>query len=233
MAQIAELAALVARVAHQAVAQKRKYTGEEYWLHPFKVAEILRRYPHTEEMIAAAYLHDVLEDTHVTTTDLREVFGEKVCHLVCELTDQFTDRSHGNRAKRKALECDRLSKVSAAAQTIKYADLIDNTGSIAEHDPGFATVYLKEKRTLLMSMREGHPVLLERAWLTMVEAQEKVDKFLEAQRENTHKVHINGRHVKTVFSESDAWEFIGRQRFGCLHEVYDADDNIRPEFVPY
>lgn len=233
MSQLTEVAALVARVAHQAVAQKRKYTGEEYWHHPFKVAEILRYYPHSDEMIAAAYLHDVLEDTHVTTTDLREVFGEQVCHLVCELTDQFTDRKHGNRAKRKALECDRLSKASAAAQTIKYADLIDNTRSIAEHDPGFARVYLKEKRALLISMREGHPVLLERAWLTMVEAQEKVDKFLGAQRENTHKVHINGCHIKTVFSGPDAWEVIGRQPLGYLHEVYDADDKIRPEFILY
>ncbi|HKZ43039.1 MAG TPA: hypothetical protein VJ044_18915, partial [Candidatus Hodarchaeales archaeon] len=65
-----------------------------------------------------------------------------------------------NRRERKALESDRLGKIHPISQTVKYADLIDNMNSIAEHDKNFAIIYLKEKRAILNVMRAGHPQLL-------------------------------------------------------------------------
>lgn len=49
-----------------------------------------------------------------------------------------------------------MSKISVNSQSIKYCDLIDNTKSIVQHDPGFAKVYLKEKFDLLQAMDKGN-----------------------------------------------------------------------------
>ena len=162
--QLIEQAKLYSRAAHQAVAQKRKYTGEPYYLHPAAVAERVAQVPGaTADMIAAAYLHDVVEDTHVAIEEISALFGEKVAGFVHELTDQFVDPEIGNRSHRKALERERMSGISAEAQTIKYADLIDNTGSIVARDPGFARLYMSEKQALLNVMTDGCLVLRKEA----------------------------------------------------------------------
>lgn len=166
-------AALYSRAAHQAVGQQRKYTGEPYYRHPASVAEIVSQAEHvTPEMLAAAYLHDVVEDTDVTHEDISRDFGLVVSGYVFELTDQFIDLSIGNRAHRKKLERERLSRIHPNAQTIKYADLIDNTSSIVSRDPGFARVYLKEKRALLSVMRHGDEALRKMAWGALEEGEE-------------------------------------------------------------
>jgi (p)ppGpp synthase/HD superfamily hydrolase len=175
MDDMIERAALFSRAAHQAVGQRRKYTGEPYWHHPMAVADIVSAVESaTPEMIAAAFLHDVLEDTDVTVMDIEECFGQRVAILVQELTDQFTDPEIGNRAHRKALERDRLAEVSPEAQTIKYADLIDNTGSIVARAPGFARVYLAEKRQLLEVMAGGDEGLRRKAWSVLTEGEAKI-----------------------------------------------------------
>ncbi|MFC3284453.1 HD domain-containing protein [Litchfieldella rifensis] len=175
MDDIAERAALFSRAAHQAVGQRRKYSGEPYWHHPVAVAKTVSAVETaTPEMIAAALLHDVLEDTGVTAMDIQECFGERVAILVHELTDQFIDPEIGNRAHRKALERDRLAEVSPEAQTIKYADLIDNTISIVARDLGFARVYLAEKRRLLEVMIGGDEALRRQAWSVLTEGEAKI-----------------------------------------------------------
>ena len=53
--------------------QRRKYTGEPYVVHPIQVADILEKEVEaTTEMLAAAILHDVVEDTPVTLRDIKE-----------------------------------------------------------------------------------------------------------------------------------------------------------------
>ncbi|WP_231566379.1 HD domain-containing protein [Litchfieldella xinjiangensis] len=175
MDDLAERAALFSRATHQAVGQRRKYTGEPYWHHPVAVAAMVSAVEAaTPAMIAAAILHDVLEDTGVSAMDIEACFGEQVAILVQELTDHFTDPDIGNRAHRKALERDRLAEVSPEAQTIKYADLIDNTESIVARDPGFARVYLAEKRQLLIAMTGGDPALRRKAWGILIESEAKI-----------------------------------------------------------
>lgn len=64
---VGELAAYeFARVAHAAVGQLRKYTNEPYIVHPLEVARIVKSVPHDSNMVMAAYLHDVLEDTKIS-----------------------------------------------------------------------------------------------------------------------------------------------------------------------
>jgi (p)ppGpp synthase/HD superfamily hydrolase len=148
--------------SHCAVGQKRKYTGEDYYHHPLHVATLVDLYvPNaTEEMLAAAVLHDVVEDTAVTIELVAKMFGSVVAAYVEQLTD-VSKPEDGNRASRKAMDLIHTSRASPHAKTIKLADLISNTGSIVAHDPVFAVTYLEEKRKLLDVLTEGDPVLYQ------------------------------------------------------------------------
>ena len=153
---------MFATAAHAAVGQLRKYTFEPYIVHPAEVAAIVAEYGGTPEMIAAAWLHDTVEDTGVTSELIRKEFGDEVADLVGWLTD-VSRPDHGNRAQRKAVDRAHTAAAPAAAQTIKLADLICNTRSIMAHDPKFAVTYLAEKRLLLEVMTKGDPRLRELA----------------------------------------------------------------------
>ena len=140
--------------------QTRKYTGEPYINHPHAVADLVRSVEHTPEMIAAAILHDVVEDTEATLDEIEIRFGKRVMQLVEMLTD-VSKPSDGNRAKRKAIDREHTAKADAQGQTIKLADLINNTKSITENDPEFAKIYLVEKGLLLSVLGEGDPKLFK------------------------------------------------------------------------
>ena len=152
--------------AHSAINHKRKYTGDDYIVHPAEVAAIVATVPHTDEMLAAAWLHDTVEDTGVTIETIREEFGPIVAGLVADLTDVSTP-SLGNRAIRKGIDLAHTASASPSAKTIKLGDLISNTASIVAHDPGFARVYLKEKAAMLEVMTDGDATLLARAKATL------------------------------------------------------------------
>ncbi len=162
MTNIVERARVFATAAHAAVGQTRKYTGEPYVVHPIEVSELVASVGGTEAMVAAALLHDVLEDTEVTVDVLEEQFGSEVADLVLWLTD-ISKPEDGNRSTRKALDRQHSAAAPAAAQTIKVADLISNTRTIVEFDPGFARTYLEEKRLLLEVLTRANPALLDQA----------------------------------------------------------------------
>lgn len=156
-------AALFSIAAHEAVGQKRKYTGTPYFYHPRAVAALVQSIPdHTDDMVCAAYLHDVLEDTQVSESVLRNIFGNGVADLVVWLTDT-SKPSDGNRAARKAIDRARLAAAPAAAQDVKCCDLIDNTTTILKHDQSFARVYLKEMAALLAVMTKADRVIWQQA----------------------------------------------------------------------
>jgi (p)ppGpp synthase/HD superfamily hydrolase len=160
---IVRKAQVYAMAAHAAVGQKRKYTGEPYIVHPAEVAKIVAGVPGaTPDMVAAAWLHDVVEDTGCTFTDIHMAFGIDIATLVGWLTD-VSKPEDGNRAVRKAMDREHTASAPAEAQTIKLADLISNSKSIMAHDPEFARVYLAEKRALLEVMTKGDAGLHERA----------------------------------------------------------------------
>lgn len=144
--------------------QKRKYTGEPYIGHPVAVARIVAAVTDDCEMICAALLHDVLEDTSATYDDLvSSGFGHSIASLVLELTD-ISKPEDGNRAARKALDRAHIARASDRAQTVKLADLIDNAGSITKYDPHFARVYMREKGLLLTVLTKGDESLRDRAF---------------------------------------------------------------------
>lgn len=150
---LAYKAMVFAREVHKD--QVRKYTGNAYTDHLGEVAGIVASVPHTEEMIAVAWLHDCVEDQGVHLGELIADFGPVVSSGV----QWLSDLESGNRAERKAASRVRLAYAPGWVQTIKYADLISNTSSIVKHDAKFAQVYLEEKRLLLEVMDKGNPLL--------------------------------------------------------------------------
>ncbi len=148
--------------AHNSIDQKRKYTGEPYTVHLESVAQLVASVVDDELMIAAAYLHDTVEDTAVTIADITIDFGSEVAYLVFHLSD-ISKPEDGSRAIRKAIDRKHNAKGDARVHTIKLADLIDNSDSIVEHDKKFAEVYMEEKRLLLEVLEDGHPTLFNRA----------------------------------------------------------------------
>lgn len=156
---IVRKAQVYAMAAHAAVGQKRKYTGEPYIVHPGEVASIVASVPgSTPDMVAAAWLHDVIEDTGCTFTDVHMAFGIDIATLVGWLTD-VSKPTDGNRVKRKAIDREHTAQAPAEAQTIKLADLISNSKSIMQYDPDFAVTYLAEKKLLLEVLTKGDPGL--------------------------------------------------------------------------
>lgn len=145
--------------------QKRKYTEESYIEHPKRVAERVRTVPHSEEMICAAYLHDVVEDTPVSIEEIEGKFGKKIAGLVHELTDEYMKGKypHLNRRRRKEKEVLRQAKMSPEAKTIKLADVIDNTMDIVKNDRNFAQRYLPEMWALVEVLGDGDPSLYKKA----------------------------------------------------------------------
>ena len=152
--------------------QKRKYSNEDYITHPIAVAKIVEEHGGDIEMILAALLHDVIEDTDVTDIELLSflhdnmfsITAAKVFDCVIGLTDIYTSDNFPswNRAKRKGLEAIRLGSTGHRVQTIKCADLFHNTLSITSHDPKFAKVYLAEKKVMLDLMTDGLPELRDK-----------------------------------------------------------------------
>lgn len=153
--------------------QRRKYTNEPYLTHLISVAARVDAAVGDVDMVRAALCHDVLEDTETTHDELEAAIGAVAAGFVLLLTD--TRRENGNRATRKAMDRARLGTAPQAVQTIKLADLIDNTGSIVQHDPDFAKVYLEEKRALLNVLTYGDKGLTKQAWHVLEHAEAELN----------------------------------------------------------
>jgi (p)ppGpp synthase/HD superfamily hydrolase len=163
-------ALVFATAAHAAVGQRRKYTNEPYIIHPMEVRQIVATVSQDPSMLAAALLHDVVEDTAVELTLIRNLFGQEVADLVSWLTD-ISRPTDGNRAARKALDRAHIAQAPAAAQTIKVCDILSNTKSIVTYDTKFARVYLPEKRELLAVLTKAHPDILSEAYRVLDESE--------------------------------------------------------------
>ncbi|MDF2384272.1 HD domain-containing protein [Nostoc ellipsosporum NOK] len=153
--------------------QQRQFEDAPYWRHLQRVAGIVWEQSRNEWMTAAALFHDVLEDTSWTATELERRIAAIssaeqaaiIIQWVKELTDQFVKGNYPdwNRARRKQAEAERLAQTSGAAQTIKYADVMDNSRSLNGDGASFAYKYLREALHLLQSMEKGDAVLREQA----------------------------------------------------------------------
>ncbi len=168
-------AALFAYERHSAVGQKRSGTGADYIEHPAEVVELLRSVTRDEDMLCAAWLHDVDEDTrlqHETSECVLGIiahrFGVRVAGLVRMLTNVATPED-GIRHVRVAINIAHSAAADPDAQTIKYADIWSNTRNIVDTNPRFASIYLPEKLAQLEAMPDGDRTLRDLALRSVCE----------------------------------------------------------------
>ena len=162
MDDLVSQARMYALNAHERRDHRRKYSSEPYGVHLQGVARLVGEVTDDPAMLAAAWLHDTVEDTATTLDDLEHRFGPEVARLVAELTN-VSRPADGNRALRKAIDRAHLAKVSHRAKTIKLADLIHNARDIRSHDAEFARVYLTEMALLLEVLQDGDTALYNQA----------------------------------------------------------------------
>ena len=148
---------------------KRDYTGLPYFTHLIEVAGYVAAANLPAEAVAAALLHDAIEDVGATTDMIAKSLGWEVANLVDELTDVYTSKAYPkiNRTRRKALERARLAEVSYYAKSIKLADLTSNARDIVSNDTGFAKLYLAEKEALLKVLKPSDSFLMRNAEATL------------------------------------------------------------------
>jgi (p)ppGpp synthase/HD superfamily hydrolase len=110
----------LAREAH--AGQRRKQSGEPFVEHPISVVDLLAEGAETtEEVLAAAYLHDVVEKTGVDTEQIRAGFGDEVAALVEVLTEDHDLPSYEERKRslrRQVIDAGRPATVIYAADRV-------------------------------------------------------------------------------------------------------------------
>ncbi len=134
--------------------QFRKYVDKvDYITHPVAVATMVSEWIDNDayldansEILSAALLHDIVEDTDRTIEMIEHKFGATVAKYVWFLTD--TPKYVGNRISRHRLDLVRLAQAPDDVKAIKFFDNVHNMRSIAQHDPKFFEVYLIEKNML-------------------------------------------------------------------------------------
>jgi len=103
--------------------------GMPYVEHPIRVAAILDELGYGDEVLAAALLHDVVEDSETTLDELRERFGGEVAGLVGAMTD---DEELEDYRERKAEHRERLAAAPVEALAIYGADKLTNSKTLRE-----------------------------------------------------------------------------------------------------
>ena len=212
MSDLVKQAIRFATEAHQRIDHRRKYSGQPYAVHLDQVAKIVATVSDDEEMIAAAWLHDTVEDTPATFNDIEREFGDSVAQLVRELTD-ISKPGDGNRATRKTIDRQHLEQASARGQTIKLADLIDNCKDITRHDARFARTYLNEMGSLLQVLTKADEGLMRRAHKTMSKSLSQLGKkqpetdapVTESSEYSDFDSHFK-RHYNELFTAKDIAE---------------------------
>ena len=134
--------------------QVRKGNGESYVNHLARVASrLLIVHPYIrDEVIAAAWLHDTLEDTDTTYNELETGFGKEVAGLVQGMTNLSHNDEHKDkpRDERKRMDREHLAMQDPFVKMIKLADRIDNLWDFYQAGDGFMYKYADETERLLM-----------------------------------------------------------------------------------
>jgi guanosine-3',5'-bis(diphosphate) 3'-pyrophosphohydrolase len=142
--------------------QKRKADGSPYINHPLGVAMILETEGNVNDpvILQAAILHDTIEDTDTSLTEVEDIFGAKVAGIVCEVTD---DKSL-SREERKREQIRHVAKISDDAKLVKLADKLHNCRDLLRLPPPSWNVervqgYIIWSKAVLASARGLNPKL--------------------------------------------------------------------------
>lgn len=111
---------------------ERRGKGFPYIVHPMEAVEIVASITPDQELLAAAALHDTIEDTDVTVEQLRAEFGDRIADLVHAESDQFTEgvSEEDSWHDRKQAAIDRLAAASHDAKIVAMGDKLSNMRAI-------------------------------------------------------------------------------------------------------
>ena len=112
---------------------ERRGKGYPYIVHPMEAVEIVATMTKDQELLAAAALHDVVEDTDVTVEQIRTEFGDRVAALVAAESDEVPAgiSEEDSWHSRKQAAIDRLAKASREAKMVALGDKLSNMRAIA------------------------------------------------------------------------------------------------------
>lgn len=112
---------------------ERRGKGFPYIVHPMEAVEIVATMTSDQELLAAAALHDTVEDTDVTVEQIRAEFGERVASLVAAESDEPHEKrdSIDNWRARKQTAIDRIAAASHDAKIVALGDKLSNMRAIA------------------------------------------------------------------------------------------------------
>ena len=112
---------------------ERRGKGFPYIVHPMESMEIVSTITSDQELLAAAALHDVIEDTSVTREELQQAFGERIARLVVAESDTLeagvSEEDSWHDRKRAAIE--RLARASRDTKIVALGDKLSNMRAIA------------------------------------------------------------------------------------------------------
>ena len=136
--------------------QFRKFAeNQPYITHPIAVAEKLMTITDDTDVICAAYLHDTLEDTSTTETELQKNFGETITNLVLELTSEDYE-SHGLRKEEYLTK--KINTISPKGRLLKWADRWHNvSGLLEEETPQWFRIKYAQETSFILEHTEFTP----------------------------------------------------------------------------
>lgn len=144
-------AILLAVEAHKNTERRGK--GFPYIVHPMEAMSIVASMTNDQELLAAAALHDTVEDTHITVEDIRREFGDRIASLVADESDiEIPDMDEKDSwHMRKQAAIDHLAAASRDAKMVALGDKLSNMRAIArdyavQGDQLWLLFHVKEKR---------------------------------------------------------------------------------------
>ena len=112
---------------------ERRGKGYPYIVHPLEAVEIVATMTKDQELLAAAALHDTVEDTDVTLEQIQELFGSRIAALVADESEEMPAGISEEESwhARKQAAIDRLSRASHDAKIVAMGDKLSNMRAIA------------------------------------------------------------------------------------------------------
>lgn len=112
---------------------ERRGKGFPYIVHPMEAMEIVATITPDQELLAAAALHDVVEDTEISADEIRREFGDRIAALVVAESDVFVEgvSEEDSWHDRKQAAMDRLAAAPHDAKIVAMGDKLSNMRAIA------------------------------------------------------------------------------------------------------
>ena len=162
---------------------ERRGKGFPYIIHPLEAVEIVATMTTDQELLAAAALHDTIEDTDVTVEQIRAQFGDRIAELVHSESDQFTEgvSEEDSWHDRKQAAIDRLAAASHDAKIVALGDKLSNMRAIwrdyqVKGDALWSIFHVKDKashewhyRGLAASLSELSDTFAYREFLRLID----------------------------------------------------------------